>query len=69
MNIAPQLPLVPGALPPPMAAPVTVGPLQVLANAAPSTFAELYSTPMANTHTGIYGPVLTLFTAHPVAGQ
>jgi len=68
MNVAPQPPLIPGTPPPPTAGAAAVGLPQAHANTAPSTFAELYRMATAIAHTGIYGPVLTLFTAHPAAG-
>jgi len=72
MNIAPQPPVgpgaVPGALPPPATAAAAMALLQAPAPVAPSTFAELYSNPVADSHAGVYGPVLTIFVAKPMAG-
>jgi len=65
MNIAPQPPVgpgaVPGALPPPATAAAAMALLQAPAPVAPSTFAKLYSNPAVDAHAGVYGPVLAIF--------
>ncbi len=67
MNVAPQPLITPGAPPPPAVGAAAAAPQQAPAPVAPSTFAELYNTPTADAHAGVYGPVLTLFTAEPAA--
>jgi len=58
--IAPAMPQPPGAtaavaLPPPI--PSVLGP--------PSAFAELYNVPAADTHGGVYGPILAWHSLPP----
>jgi len=70
MNVVPPQPIAPAILQPPGAtAVVALPPLIPGAPGPPSTFAELYNWPAADTHGGVYGPILALFATELAAGR
>jgi len=75
MKIVPPNPAAPGTipLPPPpqvgATAAASAPPLGHVAPGPPSSFAKLYTTPAADAHAGVYGPILGIFAAKPAAGQ
>jgi len=70
MNVLPALPVAPLAPPPPQAgAAAAAAPQGAALPAPPRSFTKLYSNPTADTHAGVYGPVLTMFAAEPAAGR
>jgi len=69
------MPATPGAILPPLpppagaAAAAAAPPISHVSPEPPSTFAKLYTTPVADVHVGVYGPILGVFMAEPATGQ